>query len=51
MSMCAVDDAVYIPDEKLLQEYIMNENGIIYVGTSDYIHSRHWHFGQVGAYV
>nr|XP_061812928.1 protein-glutamine gamma-glutamyltransferase 2-like [Nerophis lumbriciformis] len=40
------DDAVYIPDEKLLQEYIMNENGIIYVGTSDYIGSRHWHFGQ-----
>ncbi|XP_077424586.1 protein-glutamine gamma-glutamyltransferase 2 [Vanacampus margaritifer] len=40
------DDAVYLADEKLLQEYIMNENGIIYVGTSDYIHSRHWHFGQ-----
>ncbi|XP_061630916.1 protein-glutamine gamma-glutamyltransferase 2 [Phyllopteryx taeniolatus] len=40
------DDAVYLPDEKLLQEYIMNEHGIIYVGSSDYISSRHWHFGQ-----
>ncbi|XP_061533054.1 protein-glutamine gamma-glutamyltransferase 2 [Phycodurus eques] len=40
------DDAVYLPDEKLLQEYITNEHGIIYVGSSDYIGSRHWHFGQ-----
>ncbi|XP_061679400.1 protein-glutamine gamma-glutamyltransferase 2 [Syngnathoides biaculeatus] len=40
------DDAVYLPEERLLQEYIMNEYGIIYVGTSDYISSRHWHFGQ-----
>nr|XP_057944140.1 protein-glutamine gamma-glutamyltransferase 2 isoform X2 [Doryrhamphus excisus] len=40
------DDAVYLSEEKLLQEYIMNENGIIYMGSWDYIRSIAWHYGQ-----
>ncbi|XP_029687891.1 protein-glutamine gamma-glutamyltransferase 2 isoform X2 [Takifugu rubripes] len=40
------DDAVYLPEESLLQEYIMNEDGIIYTGSWDYIHSLPWNYGQ-----
>ncbi|XP_037109847.1 protein-glutamine gamma-glutamyltransferase 2-like [Syngnathus acus] len=40
------DDAVYLSDENLLQEYIMNENGIIYKGSPSQIQGLHWHFGQ-----
>uniref|UniRef100_A0A667Y6E3 protein-glutamine gamma-glutamyltransferase n=1 Tax=Myripristis murdjan TaxID=586833 RepID=A0A667Y6E3_9TELE len=40
------DDAVYLPDESLLQEYIMNEDGIIYRGSWDEIVSLPWNFGQ-----
>ncbi|KAM3870246.1 protein-glutamine gamma-glutamyltransferase 2-like [Diretmus argenteus] len=40
------DDAVYLPDETLLQEYVMNEDGIIYTGAWDYIYSKPWNFGQ-----
>lgn len=41
------DDVVYLPDETQLQEYIMNEEGIIYMGTWEYIKSIHWNYGQV----
>lgn len=41
------DDVVYLPDETQLQEYIMNEEGIIYMGTWKYIKSIHWNYGQV----
>ncbi|XP_037539058.1 protein-glutamine gamma-glutamyltransferase 2-like [Nematolebias whitei] len=40
------DDVVFLPDEILLQEYIMNENGIIYTGSWNNIGSRPWNFGQ-----
>ncbi|XP_075998738.1 protein-glutamine gamma-glutamyltransferase 2 [Genypterus blacodes] len=45
------DDVVYLPDESLLQEYIMNEDGMIYMGTWDFINSRPWNFGQFEDYV
>lgn len=41
------DDAVYLPDETQLQEYLMNEDGIIYSGTAEYISSISWNYGQV----
>uniref|UniRef100_A0A668TAH5 Transglutaminase-like domain-containing protein n=1 Tax=Oreochromis aureus TaxID=47969 RepID=A0A668TAH5_OREAU len=41
------DDVVYLPDETQLQEYIMNEDGIIYMGTWEYIKSTHWNYGQM----
>ncbi|CAL8262466.1 unnamed protein product [Merluccius merluccius] len=40
------DDLVYLPDESLLQEYVMNEYGVIYTGSSDSIHGLPWNFGQ-----
>ncbi|XP_070785728.1 protein-glutamine gamma-glutamyltransferase 2-like [Enoplosus armatus] len=40
------DDWVYLPDERERQEYVMNEQGIIYTGTSRYIRPIAWVFGQ-----
>lgn len=45
------DDAVYLPDENQLQEYIMNENGVIYLGSKDAIEALHWSYGQFEDYV
>lgn len=45
--VCMSDDVVYLPDESLLQEYIMNEDGVIYQGAWDYIRSIPWNYGQV----
>uniref|UniRef100_A0A8C4H057 protein-glutamine gamma-glutamyltransferase n=1 Tax=Dicentrarchus labrax TaxID=13489 RepID=A0A8C4H057_DICLA len=40
------DDWVYLPDERERQEYVMNEDGYIWKGTSDGICSSPWIFGQ-----
>ncbi|XP_035824890.1 annulin [Aplysia californica] len=40
------DDTVYLDDEKLLQEYVLNESGRIYSGNSRQITSKPWNFGQ-----
>ncbi|KAM6937937.1 protein-glutamine gamma-glutamyltransferase 2 [Xenentodon cancila] len=40
------DDVVHLPDENQLQEYIMNEDGIIYSGKWDEISALHWNYGQ-----
>uniref|UniRef100_A0A672YBQ1 protein-glutamine gamma-glutamyltransferase n=1 Tax=Sphaeramia orbicularis TaxID=375764 RepID=A0A672YBQ1_9TELE len=40
------DDVVYLSDDSLLQEYVMNEDGIIYVGSWDHISDVHWNYGQ-----
>lgn len=45
------DDAVYLPDESQLQEYVMNEDGAIYMGTWDYIKSIPWNYGQFEDFV
>ncbi|XP_012718407.2 protein-glutamine gamma-glutamyltransferase 2 [Fundulus heteroclitus] len=45
------DDAVYLPDERLLQEYIMNEDGVIFMGSWDYIKSIPWNYGQFEDFV
>ncbi|XP_066541694.1 protein-glutamine gamma-glutamyltransferase 2-like [Hoplias malabaricus] len=42
---CA-DDTVYMQDEGLLREYVLNENGILYQGSCDQIIPKHWNFGQ-----
>ncbi|XP_076581081.1 protein-glutamine gamma-glutamyltransferase 2-like [Chaetodon auriga] len=40
------DDWVYLPDEKERQEYVINEEGLIYIGTSSYPRPTTWVFGQ-----
>ncbi|KAL2093176.1 hypothetical protein ACEWY4_010488 [Coilia grayii] len=39
-------DVVHLPDEVLLQEYVLNENGILYQGAWDAITALPWNFGQ-----
>uniref|UniRef100_A0AAR2IU79 protein-glutamine gamma-glutamyltransferase n=1 Tax=Pygocentrus nattereri TaxID=42514 RepID=A0AAR2IU79_PYGNA len=40
------EDSVYMPDKELLQEYILNENGVLYQGSWDQITALPWNFGQ-----
>ncbi|XP_072259861.1 protein-glutamine gamma-glutamyltransferase 5-like isoform X2 [Pyxicephalus adspersus] len=40
------DDDVFLVDEAMRQEYIMNENGLIYQGTKDFMVTTPWNFGQ-----
>ncbi|XP_049923083.1 protein-glutamine gamma-glutamyltransferase 5-like [Epinephelus moara] len=40
------DDWVYLPDERERYEYVLNEQGIIYTGTSRYLRPMFWDFGQ-----
>lgn len=40
------DDQVYQPDNSLLEEYVLNDTGKIYVGNRKQIHGRKWNFGQ-----
>lgn len=42
-----LDDAVFLDDEEKRGEYVMNEEGIIYKGSGNYITSMNWDFGQV----
>lgn len=34
-------------NENERQEYVLNENGIIFVGNAKYIEARGWYYGQV----
>uniref|UniRef100_A0A8C4S026 protein-glutamine gamma-glutamyltransferase n=1 Tax=Erpetoichthys calabaricus TaxID=27687 RepID=A0A8C4S026_ERPCA len=40
------DDPVYLPQQQMLQEYILNENGILFQGSWNNIYSVPWNFGQ-----
>uniref|UniRef100_UPI00398F1EEE protein-glutamine gamma-glutamyltransferase 2 n=1 Tax=Pristiophorus japonicus TaxID=55135 RepID=UPI00398F1EEE len=40
------EDAVYLPDEDLREEYILNENGLLYHGSHANIYPLQWNFGQ-----
>ncbi|XP_029466689.1 protein-glutamine gamma-glutamyltransferase E-like [Rhinatrema bivittatum] len=42
----AADDAVYMPNEDERQEYVLTDNGVIYVGHEKYIEERGWNYGQ-----
>ncbi|KAL4657032.1 protein-glutamine gamma-glutamyltransferase 2-like [Arapaima gigas] len=39
-------DLVHLPDEEQLQEYVLNENGLLYQGSWNQIYSLPWNFGQ-----
>ncbi|XP_072370766.1 protein-glutamine gamma-glutamyltransferase 2-like isoform X2 [Scyliorhinus torazame] len=40
------EDEVFLNSDLQRDEYVMNENGIIYVGSSDYMSDISWNFGQ-----
>ncbi|XP_074868233.1 protein-glutamine gamma-glutamyltransferase 6-like [Carettochelys insculpta] len=42
---CPGDD-VYIANEDARQEYVLDENGIIFIGNANYINARGWYYGQ-----
>jgi len=42
-----LDDQVYQPDNSLLEEYVLNDTGKIYIGNRRQIHGKKWNFGQV----
>lgn len=41
------DDLVFMNEQNLLKEYILNENGQIYSGNKTTITSKPWNFAQV----
>ncbi|XP_067904236.1 protein-glutamine gamma-glutamyltransferase 2-like [Heterodontus francisci] len=40
------EDEVFLNDDRLLEEYVLNEQGIIFTGCSEYIQHLPWNFGQ-----
>ncbi|KAJ8298605.1 hypothetical protein KUTeg_022665 [Tegillarca granosa] len=40
------DDSVYFPDNKLLEEYVNNDSGVIFQGNYKQIGAKPWFFGQ-----
>ncbi|NWI91788.1 TGM4 glutamyltransferase, partial [Pitta sordida] len=45
------DDAVFMADEAQRKEYVLNDTGYIYVGSSFNIYDRPWNFGQFEEHV
>ena len=41
------DDEAYVEDGNSRKEYILEDEGVIFVGTTDWNHARAWSFGQV----
>ncbi|XP_078508198.1 protein-glutamine gamma-glutamyltransferase 6-like isoform X2 [Lissotriton helveticus] len=42
----APDDGVFLDDEEARQEYVLNDNGIIFFGQEDFILDMGWNYGQ-----
>ncbi|XP_027425300.1 erythrocyte membrane protein band 4.2 isoform X3 [Zalophus californianus] len=42
----AREDAVFLKKESQRREYVLNQNGLIYLGTADCFHAEPWDFGQ-----
>lgn len=43
----ASEDDVYLESEPERQEYVMNEDGVLYQGNKDRIQPSPWNYGQV----
>lgn len=41
------DDLVYVEEEDLLNEYILNDSGCIFRGNKRQVSLKPWNFGQV----
>ena len=46
-SFLFLDDPVYMDEEKYLEEYILNDKGVLFCGNYRQIGARPWNFGQV----
>ena len=42
-----IDDDVYLEDKAAIKEYVMKQNGIIYMGTAEDPQAKKWYYGQV----
>lgn len=40
-------DAVFMPSDAERLEYVLNDTGYLYVGSSEKIFAKPWNFGQV----
>ncbi|XP_033620863.1 erythrocyte membrane protein band 4.2 [Fukomys damarensis] len=40
------EDAVFLQNEAQRREYLLDQNGLIFLGTADYIQEEPWDFGQ-----
>lgn len=45
-NLCLLDDLVYMPDTQLLNEYVLQDVGKIWMGSWDNNRGRMWYFGQ-----
>lgn len=43
---CFLDDAVYLEDDQKKEEYVLNEQGKVYVGAYSRARGRPWAYGQ-----
>uniref|UniRef100_A0A8C2SZH8 Protein-glutamine gamma-glutamyltransferase 2 n=1 Tax=Coturnix japonica TaxID=93934 RepID=A0A8C2SZH8_COTJA len=43
---CPIPDSVYLREEDERREYVLSQQGFIYMGSHDYITSTPWNFGQ-----
>jgi hypothetical protein len=43
----AAEDGVYMKDTDLLEEYILNDHGVQFQGSSNKIGAKIWNFAQV----
>ena len=41
------EDAVFLGNEAQRKDYLLNQNGLIFLGTADCIQAEPWDFGQV----
>uniref|UniRef100_A0A8C6WI55 Protein-glutamine gamma-glutamyltransferase 2 n=1 Tax=Neogobius melanostomus TaxID=47308 RepID=A0A8C6WI55_9GOBI len=42
-----LDDSVYMENEEKIQEYVLNERGVIFKGSGNYISPMFWDYGQL----
>lgn len=41
------EDDVYFPDVSKLDEYVLNDSGVIFNGDAKYVGQKPWFYGQV----
>lgn len=47
MVVVLTEDDVYFPDVSKLDEYVLNDSGVIFNGDAKYVGQKPWFYGQV----